>query len=66
MRQSLHKHGLLFKSSEYKINKISILQNAGDEVSSKVLDEMKNILYYKPLYHPPYSKEVTIYIVTAL
>ena len=27
---------------------------------------MKNILYYKPLYHPPYSKEVTIYIVTAL
>ena len=42
------------------------MYNAGDEVPSKVLDEMKNVPYYKPLYHPPYSKEVTIYIVTAL
>ena len=47
------------------MNKVSILQNfvpymhnVVEEIPTKILDEMKKIVYYKPQGRPPYSQEV--------
>ena len=47
-----HKYNFFTKDLYYSIFGLA------EEVPTKVLDEMKNIVYYKPRCRPPYSKEV--------
>ena len=53
-----HKYNFFMKDLYHSIYLYYSIFGLAEEVPTKVLDEMKNIVYYKPRCRPPYSKEV--------
>ena len=51
-------HGLYHKYNFFMKDLYYSIFGLAEEVPTKVLDEMKNIVYYKPRCRPPYQKEI--------